>query len=58
MLQLFVIHIFALTVERELTSDLGGETGHLSRDCPSEITQERVCYRCKQPGHVQAACPQ
>ena len=39
-------------------SFLGGETGHLSRDCPSEITQERVCYRCKQPGHVQAACPQ
>ena len=35
----------------------GGEVGHLSRDCPSEASQERVCYKCKQPGHVQAACP-
>lgn len=35
----------------------GGEVGHLSRDCPSETTSERVCYRCKQPGHVQNACP-
>ena len=23
--------------------------------CPSETTSERVCYKCKQPGHVQAA---
>ena len=36
---------------------IGGEVGHLSRDCPSETTSERVCYKCKQPGHVQAACP-
>jgi len=36
---------------------LGGEVGHLSRDCPSESSSERVCYKCKQPGHVQAACP-
>jgi len=35
----------------------GGEVGHLSRDCPSEPSSERVCYKCKQPGHVQAACP-
>lgn len=36
---------------------LGGEVGHLSRDCPSEASGERVCYKCKQPGHVQASCP-
>ena len=54
---------------------IGGEVGHLSRDCPSEPSSERVCYKvylseqhsrstactnisqCKQPGHVQAACP-
>lgn len=35
----------------------GGEVGHLSRDCPQEASSERVCYKCKQPGHVQAACP-
>jgi hypothetical protein len=35
----------------------GGEVGHLSRDCPTETSNERVCYKCKQPGHVQAACP-
>jgi Zinc knuckle len=35
----------------------GGEVGHLSRDCPSEASSERVCYKCKQPGHVQASCP-
>ena len=48
----------SLTMRTRTNNLLGGETGHLSRDCPSEITQERVCYRCKQPGHVQAACPQ
>lgn len=35
---------------------LGGEVGHVSRDCPTEARGERVCYKCKQPGHVQAAC--
>ncbi|KMU80797.1 cellular nucleic acid binding protein [Coccidioides immitis RMSCC 3703] len=35
----------------------GGETGHVSRDCTTEGKGERVCYKCKQPGHVQAACP-
>jgi hypothetical protein len=40
-----------------LTSSPGGEVGHLSRECPSEVSNERVCYKCKQPGHVQAACP-
>lgn len=35
----------------------GGELGHISKDCPSEMSQERVCYRCKQPGHLQADCP-
>lgn len=35
---------------------LGGEVGHLSRDCPSEASTERVCYKCKQPGHIQAVC--
>lgn len=35
----------------------GGELGHLSRDCSQQATSERVCYKCKQPGHVQAACP-
>lgn len=37
--------------------DLGGEVGHVSRDCTTEARGERVCYKCKQPGHVQAACP-
>lgn len=40
-----------------LTDSPGGEVGHLSRDCPSEPSSERVCYKCKQPGHVQASCP-
>ena len=40
-----------------ILTSLGGEVGHLSRDCPQEATNERVCYKCKQPGHVQASCP-
>ncbi|KAI9695537.1 MAG: hypothetical protein M1820_008550 [Bogoriella megaspora] len=36
----------------------GGEVGHLSRDCPSESTNERVCYKCKKPGHIQSMCPE
>lgn len=36
---------------------VGGEVGHLSRDCPSEASSERVCYKCKQPGHLQSQCP-
>lgn len=36
---------------------LGGEIGHVSRDCPTEAKGERVCYKCKEAGHVQAACP-
>lgn len=39
-----------------LLTSTGGEVGHLSRDCPSEPSSERVCYKCKQPGHVQAVC--
>lgn len=35
----------------------GGEVGHVSRDCTTEANGERVCYKCKQPGHVQSACP-
>lgn len=35
----------------------GGEVGHVSRDCPTEAKGERVCYNCKQPGHIQSACP-
>lgn len=42
---------------QSLISRLGGEVGHLSRDCPSETTSERTCYKCKKPGHVQAQCP-
>lgn len=38
-------------------NDPGGEVGHVSRDCTTEARGERVCYKCKQPGHVQAACP-
>ncbi|KAL6720108.1 hypothetical protein ACLMJK_002029, partial [Lecanora helva] len=41
-------------VDRPVTLAAGGEVGHLSRDCPSEPTSERVCYKCKQPGHLQA----
>lgn len=40
-----------------LTQYLGGEVGHVSRDCPTEAKGERMCYKCKQPGHVQSACP-
>lgn len=36
---------------------IGGEVGHVSRDCTTEANGERVCYKCKQPGHVQSACP-
>lgn len=45
------------TATLPLTLIVGGEVGHLSRDCPSEPSSERVCYKCKQPGHVQASCP-
>jgi cellular nucleic acid-binding protein len=34
----------------------GGEYGHLSKDCSTPST-DRVCYKCKQPGHIQAECP-
>ncbi|CAG7921836.1 unnamed protein product [Penicillium olsonii] len=40
-----------------LTCKPGGEVGHVSRDCPTEAKGERMCYKCKQPGHVQSACP-
>ena len=40
----------------QMLMTLGGEVGHLSRDCPSEPSSERVCYKCKQPGHIQAVC--
>ncbi|OJJ44195.1 hypothetical protein ASPZODRAFT_145306 [Penicilliopsis zonata CBS 506.65] len=46
------------SLSSELTETvIGGEVGHVSRDCPTEAKGERVCYKCKQPGHVQAACP-
>lgn len=41
----------------KLNSAKGGDLGHVSRDCPTEAKGERVCYKCKQPGHVQADCP-
>lgn len=50
---------FATFFRRRLNQPLisiGGEVGHLSRDCPSEPSSERVCYKCKQPGHIQAVC--
>lgn len=28
-----------------------------SKDCTQELSTERVCYKCKQPGHVQSDCP-
>ena len=31
--------------EPRLVSSTGGEVGHLSRDCPSETSSERVCYK-------------
>lgn len=47
------------TTNPELTTNpySGGEVGHVSRDCPTEAKGERMCYKCKQPGHVQSACP-
>ena len=45
------------TISTNADLHTGGETGHLSRECPSEVSSERTCYKCRQPGHVQAACP-
>ena len=53
----FAVFPFSQSVDHGADRDAGGEVGHLSRDCPSEPSSERVCYKCKQPGHVQAACP-
>jgi guanyl-specific ribonuclease Sa len=36
---------------------VGGNFGHVSRNCPEEPSNDRICYKCKQPGHLQAACP-
>lgn len=51
------LHNLSGSVRHANTVFLGGEVGHVSRDCPTEAKGERVCYNCKQPGHVQAACP-
>jgi hypothetical protein len=55
----FGFNVFSPLVLLGLTSYFpsGGEVGHVSRDCPTEAKGERVCYKCKQPGHVQATCP-
>ena len=52
-----IVRVLDPSIDDLLTQPPGGENGHLSRDCPREATSERVCYKCKQPGHVQAACP-
>ena len=52
-----IVSLMINLTESRLINPTGGEVGHLSRDCPSETSSERVCYKCKQPGHVQAACP-
>lgn len=49
--------LFSLSLESATNPLLGGEVGHVSRDCPTEAKGERMCYKCKQPGHVQSACP-
>lgn len=55
--QLSIGVFFSLFEQMTYDCFLGGEVGHVSRDCPTEANGERVCYKCKQPGHVQAACP-
>ncbi|KAI9790483.1 MAG: hypothetical protein M1833_001922 [Piccolia ochrophora] len=35
----------------------GGKPGHFSRECPDPTSNDQVCYRCKQPGHIQSMCP-
>jgi hypothetical protein len=49
-----IVSFFGFEIDHAFS---GGEVGHVSRDCPTEAKGERVCYNCKQPGHVQAACP-
>jgi hypothetical protein len=34
-----------------------GETGHLRRDCPSEMRESRKCHHCGQSGHLRRDCP-
>lgn len=46
-----------LSIPAQAKTAKGGDLGHVSRDCPTEAKGERVCYKCKQPGHVQADCP-
>jgi len=48
--------LFFMTFANDSIS--GGERGHMSRNCPEEQgSGERMCYKCKQPGHIQTECP-
>ncbi|KAL3963280.1 hypothetical protein ACCO45_000284 [Purpureocillium lilacinum] len=40
-----------------LTSMVFQGEGHMSRDCPEPLKDNKSCYKCGQAGHISRDCP-